>query len=155
MLCFLIFADAAVRALSGLGSRTVRACPYRPQLWRSSVGSLHSLSCQVKGRRSCVGFVGTPVTVSQALVLYPHLFDFAPLAPFRGEGLGVRGFALRSDWVLGFASNTLLCLEGLNKSLNRRFIADNSTPHPLSPKRGEGEKIAGFSFDFKGVRILD
>ena len=90
--------------------------------------------------------------------LYPHLFDFAPLAPFRGEGLGVRGFALRSDWVLGFASNALLCLEGLNKSLNRRFVADNSTPHPpgpLSPKRSEGEKIAGFSFDFKGVRILD
>ena len=73
--------------------------------------------------------------------LYPHLFDFAPLAPFRGEGLGVRGFALRSDWVLGFASNALLCLEGLNKSLNRRFVADNSTPHPpgpLSPKRGRG-----------------
>ena len=90
--------------------------------------------------------------------LYLHLFDFAPLAPFRGEGLRVRGFALRSDWVLGFASNALLCLEGLNKSLNRRFVADNSTPHPpgpLSPKRGEGEKIAGFSFDFKGVRILD
>jgi|688.fasta_scaffold252588_2 hypothetical protein len=30
-----------------------------------------------------------------------------------------------------------------------------SPPGPLSPKRGEGEKIAGFSFDFKGVRILD
>ena len=56
----------------------------------------------------------------------------------------MRGFALRSDWVLGFASNALLCLEGLNKSLNRRFVADNSTPHPpgpLSPKRGEGSKV--------------
>jgi hypothetical protein len=126
--------------------------PYRPQLWGSSDGSLHSSSCQLEGFSSCGGFAGTAVTVSQALVLYPHIFDFAPLAPFRGEGLGVRGFALRSDWVLGFASNALLCLEGLNKSLNRRFVADNSTPHPpgpLSPKRGEGEKIAGFSFDFK------
>jgi hypothetical protein len=28
-------------------------------------------------------------------------------------------------------------------------------PGPLSPKRGEGEKIAWFSFDFKGIRILD
>jgi hypothetical protein len=41
MLCFLVFADAAVRALSGSGFRTVRACPYRPQLWGSSDGSLH------------------------------------------------------------------------------------------------------------------
>ena len=37
--------------------------------WRSSVGSLHPLSCQLEGLRSCGGFVGTPVTVSQALVL--------------------------------------------------------------------------------------
>jgi hypothetical protein len=69
MLCFRPFADAAVRALSGSDSRTVRACPYRPQLWRSSVGSLHPLSCQLEGLSSCGGFVGTPVTVSQALVL--------------------------------------------------------------------------------------
>ena len=52
MLCFLPFADAAVRALSGSGSRTVRACPYRPQLWRSTVVSLHSFSCQLEGLRS-------------------------------------------------------------------------------------------------------
>jgi hypothetical protein len=69
MLCFLIFADAAVRALSGSGFRTVRACPYRPQLWGSSDGFLHSSSCQLEGLRSCEGFAGTPVTVSQALVL--------------------------------------------------------------------------------------
>ena len=36
----------------------------------------------LEGLRSCEGFAGTAVTVSQALVLYPHLFDFAPLAPF-------------------------------------------------------------------------
>ena len=96
------------------------------------------MSCQLEGLRSCEGFAGTAVTVSQALVLDPHLFDFAPLAPFRGEGLGVRGFALRSAWVLGFASNALLCLEGLNKSLNRRFVADNSTPRPPLPETGRG-----------------
>ena len=52
----------------------------------------------------------------------------------------------------------MLCPKGLNKSLNRSTVTDNSTPHPpgpLSPKRGEGEKIAWFSFDFKGIRILD
>jgi basic amino acid/polyamine antiporter, APA family len=90
---------------------------------------------------------GVLVTGASAPCLYPHLFDFAPLAPFRGEGLGVRGFALRSDWVLGFASNALLCLEGLNKSLNRRFVADNSTPHPPapSPRNGaRGRKSQGF-----------
>ena len=31
--------------------------------WRSSVGSLHPLSCQLEGLRSCGGFVGTPFTV--------------------------------------------------------------------------------------------
>ena len=30
--------------------------------------------------------------------LYPYLFDLAPLAPFWGEGLGVRGFALCFNW---------------------------------------------------------
>ena len=88
-----------------------------------------------------------PLSPLSGAHLYPHLSDFAPLAPFRGEGLGVRGFALRSDWVLGFASNALLCLEGLNKSLNRRLVADNSTPHPPapSPRNGaRGRKSQGF-----------
>jgi hypothetical protein len=72
--------------------------------------------------------------------LYPHLFDFAPLAPFRGEGLGVRGFALRSAWVLGFASNALLCLEGLNKSLNGDLLLTTLplTPRPPLPETGRG-----------------
>jgi len=69
MFCFQPFADAAVRALLGSNSRTVRACPYRPQLWGSSDGFLHSLSCQLEGFSSCGGFAGTAVTVSQALVL--------------------------------------------------------------------------------------
>ena len=56
--------------------------PYRDQIpgrlglaptvrnfWRSSVGSLHPLSCQLEGLSSCGGFAGTAVTVSQALVL--------------------------------------------------------------------------------------
>ena len=42
---------------------------------------------------------------------YLHLFDFAPLAPFRGEGLGVRGFALCFDWDSGFAIESILCLK--------------------------------------------
>jgi hypothetical protein len=89
--------------------------------------------------------------------LYPYLFDFAPLAPLRGEGLGVRGFALCFDWDFGVASNSMLCVESLNKSLNRRLVTDNSPPSPpgpLSPKRGEGEEIAGIPFDFMGIRIL-
>jgi hypothetical protein len=69
MLRFVPLADAAERALSGSNSRTVRACPYRPQLWGSSDGFLHYLSCQLEGFSSCGGFAGTAVTVSQALVL--------------------------------------------------------------------------------------
>ena len=48
----------------------------------------------------------------------------------------MRGFALRSDWVLGFASNALLCLEGLNKSLNGDLLL---TTLPLTPHVGNDE----------------
>jgi hypothetical protein len=59
----------------------------------------------------------------------------------------VRGFALRSDWVLGFASNALLCLDGLNKSLTGDLLLTTLplTPPAPSPLKGaRGRKSQGF-----------
>jgi hypothetical protein len=86
----------------------------------------------------------------------PTSFDFTPLAPFRGEGLGVRGFALCFDWDFGFASNLMLCPKGLNKSLNRITVTDHSTPHPPapSPRNGaKGRKSHGFLLISKELEL--
>ena len=53
----------------------------------------------------------------------PTSFDLAPLAPLRGEGLGVRGFALCFDRKF----NALLSLKSMNKSLNRRPASQRAT----------------------------
>ena len=46
--------------------------------------------------------------VARALI-FTHIFDFAPLAPLRGEGLGVRGFALCFDWDIKSTWDALHC----------------------------------------------
>jgi hypothetical protein len=49
-----------------------------------------------------------PMPVARALI-FTHIFDFAPLAPLRGEGLGVRGFALCFDWDIKSTWDALHC----------------------------------------------
>ena len=72
--------------------------------------------------------------------LYPHLFDLAPLAPFRGEGLGVRGFALCFNWDFIRCRDALNCLGSQNKSLNRRIARNSPTPHPPAPSPRNGAR---------------
>ena len=72
--------------------------------------------------------------------LYPHLFDLAPLAPFRGEGLGVRGFALCFNWDFIRCCDALHCLGSQNKSLNRRLARNSPTPHPPAPSPRNGAR---------------
>ena len=72
--------------------------------------------------------------------LYPHLFDLAPLAPFRGEGLGMRGFALCFNWDFIRCCDALHCLGSQNKSLNRRLARNSPTPHPPAPSPRNGAR---------------
>ena len=56
--------------------------------------------------------------------------DLAPLTFFRGEGLGVRGFALCLDWIFDREFNTAPRFKSMNKALHRRLASQGSTPHP-------------------------
>jgi len=66
-----------------------------------------------------------------------------PSPLFRGEGLGVRGFALCFDWIFDREFHALPPFQSLNKTLNRRLVYQIANPHHPTPsplKRGEGEK---------------
>jgi len=67
-------------------------------------------------------------------------FEIAPLAPFRGEGLGVRGFALWFGWSYDRRFNALLCPKSINKSLDRSHATRGSPPHPPAPSLRSGAR---------------
>ena len=58
----------------------------------------------------------------------PSSFVLAPLASFRGEGLGVRGFALRFDWIFELEFNAPPRFRNKNKSMNRRLASHYRVP---------------------------
>ncbi len=77
----------------------------------------------------------------------PTSLCLLPSPLFRGEGLGVRGFALCFDWIFNREFNARPRFRRMNKSRNRRLASQSSTPHPPTPsplKRGEGEKSHWF-----------
>jgi len=72
---------------------------------KSQNGSCHLLTSKYDLERSKfsrlieISQLATALPGHMSLSL-PTSFDFTPLAPFRGEGLGVRGFALSFDWLV-------------------------------------------------------
>ena len=78
-------------------------------------------------------------------------FDIAPFSPvLRGEGLGMRGFALSFDWFFDREFNVSLRFRIANKPLNLRLPSQGSTPHPLPPLpeagRGGENALCGESY---------
>ena len=72
--------------------------------------------------------------------LYPHLLILLPSPCTRGEGLGVRGFALCFDWYFDREFNLYPRFRSVNKPLNRRLPCQVSPPHPPTPSPRSGAR---------------
>jgi len=103
--------------------------PFAPRKYAFSVGLL-SRGTSAFARES----------MGETPHLVPHLLILLPSPWSRGEGLGVRGFALCFDWYFDREFNIYPRFRSVNKQLNLRLPSQGSTPHPPTPSPRSGAR---------------